>query len=124
MARPSKYETHVATRFNEIADWLRNGASEKEIADRLGIAYSTFREYKNDFSAFSAVLQKTREQVDGDVENALLKNAMEGNITAQIFWLKNRRPAKWRDKPTEELGRSEDIGFTFKIEDCSGSDET
>ena len=32
------------------------------------------------------------------VENALFKNAIEGNTTAQIFWLKNRRPDKWRDK--------------------------
>ena len=28
----------------------------------------------------------------------MLKNALGGNITAQIFWLKNRRPNKWRDK--------------------------
>lgn len=24
------------------------------------------------------------------------------NVTAQIFWLKNRRPKKWRDKPEED----------------------
>lgn len=28
-------------------------------------------------------------------------------ITAQIFWLKNRRPDKWRDKPVQE-SRAED----------------
>lgn len=33
--RPSKYETYVAPRLNEVADWLRNGATEKEIAKRL-----------------------------------------------------------------------------------------
>ena len=27
----------------------------------------------------------------------LYKNALAGNVTAQIFWLKNRRPAEWRD---------------------------
>ena len=25
-----------------------------------------------------------------------------GDTTAQIFWLKNRKPDKWRDKPTAE----------------------
>lgn len=102
MARPSKYETHVAPRFNEVEDWLRNGATEEEVAKRLGIAYSTFKEYKNEFSAFSAVLKKTRDAVDGEVENALLQSALNGNTTAQIFWLKNRRPKVWRDKPIDD----------------------
>ena len=101
MARPSKYETHVAPRFGEIADWVRNGATEKEIAERLGIAMSTFCDYKREFSEFSEVLKKTREAVDGEVENALLQAALGGNTTAQIFWLKNRRPKLWRDKPDE-----------------------
>lgn len=99
MARPSKYETHVAPRLEEIQDWVRNGATDEEIAKRLGIAYSTLREYKNEFSAFSAVLKGTKEFVDAQVENALLQSALKGNITAQIFWLKNRRAKQWREKP-------------------------
>lgn len=31
------------------------------------------------------------------VEDALYKAALEGNITAQIFFLKNRSPDRWRD---------------------------
>ena len=56
VARPSKYETHVAPRFEEIKDWVRNGATDEEVAKRLGVAYSTLREYKTEFSAFSAVI--------------------------------------------------------------------
>ena len=41
---------------------------------------------------------KSLEVVDYEVENALLKNALDGNITAQIFWLKNRKPKQWKDK--------------------------
>ncbi len=101
MARPSKYETHVAPRFEEIKDWVRNGATDEEVAKRLGVAYSTLREYKTEFSAFSAVLKETKDIVDAQVENALLQNALKGNITAQIFWLKNRRAKQWREKPVE-----------------------
>ena len=43
-------------------------------------------------------LKKGKEVVDYEVENALLKNALSGNITAQIFWLKNRKPKQWKDK--------------------------
>lgn len=115
MARPSKYETHVAPRLGEIADWVRNGATEREIAERLGVAMSTFCEYKREFSEFSEVLKKTRDAVDGEVENALLQNALNGNTTAQIFWLKNRRPDKWRDKPIEGSDESSD-GLRITIE--------
>ena len=31
------------------------------------------------------------------VENSLYQNAIAGNVTAEIFWLKNRRPDRWRD---------------------------
>ena len=98
MGRPSKYETHVLPRFDEIEDWCRNGATDKEIAERLGIGRDTMIEYKKEFSDFSDILKRTKDIVDGQVENALLQNALNGNITAQIFWLKNRRPNKWRDK--------------------------
>lgn len=73
MARPNKYETHVAPRLGEIADWVRNGATDNEIAQRLDIGMSAFYEYKREFSEFSEVLKKTRDAVDGEVENALLR---------------------------------------------------
>lgn len=119
MARPSKYETHVAPRLGEVADWVRNGATDEEIAERLDIGRSSFYDYKREFSDFSDTLKKTRDAVDGEVENALLQNALNGNTTAQIFWLKNRRPDKWRDKPVEEVDEDKDSGFTITIEDFS-----
>ena len=70
MGRPSKYKTHVLPRFDEIEDWCRNGATDKEVAERLGIAMSSFSEYKKEFSEFSEVPKKTKEYVDGQVENA------------------------------------------------------
>ena len=38
-----------------------------------------------------------REASDARVEESLYRNALAGNTTAQIFWLKNRRPDRWRD---------------------------
>lgn len=43
---------------------------------QLGVAYSTFREYKKKYSALSAALKKGREVVDFEVENAMLKIAL------------------------------------------------
>ena len=36
------------------------------------------------------------------MENKLLELALDGNITAIIFWLKNRMPEDWRDKPRDK----------------------
>ena len=49
----------------------------------------------------------------------LLKSALEGNTTAQIFWLKNRLPDKWRDKPKEETDRTITVKFEQEIEEYS-----
>ncbi len=59
-----KYKTHVLSRFKEIEAWCRDGISEKKIAKNLGIAYSTFREYKDKYSALSALLARTKDYVD------------------------------------------------------------
>ena len=35
---------------------------------------------------------------DYQVESALFENALKGNASAQMFWLKNRCPERWNDK--------------------------
>lgn len=116
MARPSKYDTHVKPRLTEITDWVRNGATDKQIAENLKISPDTLIEYKKQYSEFSECLKNTRAYVDAQVENALLKRALDGDITAQIFWLKNRRPSKWRDRPKEEDDDKESQEVKITIE--------
>lgn len=85
-----------------LEGWARDGLTDEQIAKNIGITLSTFYEWKKKYSDFSESLKKGKEVVDYQVENALLSSALEGNTTAQIFWLKNRRPDKWRDKQKEE----------------------
>ena len=37
------------------------------------------------------------------------------NITAQIFWLKNRRPDRWRDKPIETSTTDEPVRIVIDV---------
>ncbi|WP_233713458.1 hypothetical protein [Lederbergia citri] len=74
--RKSKYETHVEPRLFEVECWVRKGLIDEQIANILGVAYSTFREYVKKFPALSAALKKGKDVVDYEVENALLKRAM------------------------------------------------
>lgn len=102
----SKYESHVAPRLEEIKDWARNGATDEDIYTRLHISKDSFYLYKRTYAEFSDVLKETKDYCDGQVENALFQAAMKGNVTAQIFWLKNRRPKKWREQPDADAGDS------------------
>lgn len=86
----------------KIEGWARDGLTDEQIAQNMGVAYSTFRTWRDKYSALSAVLKKNKDVADRQVENALFENAISGNITAQIFWLKNRKPDKWRDKQEYE----------------------
>lgn len=104
----------------KIEGWARDGLTDEQIATNMGIAVSTLNNWKNDHVEILETLKKGKEVVDRQVENALLKRALgysydeitrEGGVetkrvtkevipdtTAQIFWLKNRRPDLWRDK--------------------------
>lgn len=81
-----------------LQGWARDGLKDEQIAHNCGIAVKTLYEWKNRYSDICDALKKGKEIVDYEVENALLKRAKQGDVTAQIFWLKNRRPEKWRDK--------------------------
>ena len=81
-----------------VEGWARDGLTDEQIADNLNIIKDTFYKYKKTYPDFSDSLKRGKEIVDYEVENALLRNALSGNITAQIFWLKNRKPKQWKDK--------------------------
>lgn len=81
-----------------LEGWARDGLTKEQIAHNIGIGRTTLYEWEQKEPNIANALKKGREVVDFEVENALLKNAMEGNVTAQIFWLKNRKKEQWREK--------------------------
>jgi|GEM_PF-3511778 len=42
-----KFETNVKPFYEEIRIWVTLGMTDKDIAEKLGVAYSTFRKYMN-----------------------------------------------------------------------------
>lgn len=94
----NKYETHVLPRLEDIKAWCRNGMIDKDIARRLKVGLSTLNDYKTKYPDFLEAIKTDRETADNAVESALYQRALKGDIIAQIFWLKNRRPAQWKDR--------------------------
>lgn len=110
MARPSKYESHVAPRLQEIQAWARDGATGEEIAKRLGISEKVFYEYKKKYPQFLQSL-KPAQQYDDEVVNALHRNTI-GQI------VKLQKPIKVRKKYFEngKLVREEEEVVTAEEE--------
>ena len=93
-----------------LEGWARDGLTDEQIASNCGISPSTLYRWKDDHREICEALKKGKEVVDYQVENALLNKALGGDTTAQILWLKNRRPDKWRDKPSGDKETDEHIG--------------
>lgn len=80
-----------------LEGWARAGLTDEQIANNMGIVPSTLYEWMQKYPEISEAVKRKKEIVDYEVENALYRSAMSGNVTAQIFWLKNRMRDKWRD---------------------------
>lgn len=122
----------------QIEGWARDGLTDEQIAQKIGIAAGTLYRWQNEHQEIREALKKGKAPVDIQVENALLKRALgyeyeevtteiieqpDGSkrkhvkkttkmvvpdTAAAIIWLKNRRPDKWRDKPPEYVAGAED----------------
>lgn len=123
-----KYERWLTDEGLElVTGWARRGLTDEQIAHNCGITAKTLYEWKKKFSKFCEALKNGKEVADIQVENALYKRAVgyqyqektveesengtkvkfvtkeiAPDVTAQIFWLKNRRPESWRDRPAEK----------------------
>ena len=100
-----------------IEGWARDGLTNEQIAQNMGISRSTLHEWKDRYSDISDTLKKGKDVVDRQVENALLKRALVmtertvtkkevvPDVTAQIFWLKNRKRETWADRQNIEISQ-------------------
>ena len=128
----------------KLEGWARDGLTDEQIAQNIGINPATLYDGKNKYDEISKTLKKGKEVVDYEVENALLKRALgytikeekltkdgcvvelerevPGDVTAQIFWLKNRKPDVWRDKPEDNGNKEESITIINNIPKSNTTD--
>lgn len=123
-----------------IEGWAKDGLSDKQIAHNMDIAQSTYYVWKKKFVEISDALKKGKDTVDREVENALHKSAtgywvteektfiedaggkqkkkvertkkwVAPSPTAQIYWLKNRKPDVWNERThVEDVSQEDKIG--------------
>lgn len=85
-----------------LEGWARDGLTDKQIAGNMGISVRTLYEWEKKYPQILHTIKKGKEVVDYAVESALLKKALSGDVGACCFWLKNRKPERWKDKQKEQ----------------------
>lgn len=87
--RKSAYEEKIKSRFSDIAKWLKGGATERQVAAALGVAYSTFNKYKASEPEFAELIKTVdRTEIVLELRSALLKKAMGFTYTEKKTYRK------------------------------------
>lgn len=131
--RPSKYNPEFHPKLAEA--WAKSGLTDEQIAGKLEISVKTVDLWKTKHPEFLGALKKGKEDPDEKVEKSLYERAigysqpavkifmpagasepiyaeyierLPPDPTSMIYWLKNRRPDKWRERK-DEAPRDKDI---------------
>lgn len=71
--------------------------TDEGVAEKLGVSRNALFKWRKKSDKLNNAINLGKELTDQQVENALYKSAVSGNVTAMIFWLKNRKPKMWCD---------------------------
>jgi hypothetical protein len=118
--RPSSYQSDYCRQAELLT---RMGATDKDLAEFFRVSPQTIGTWKHAHPEFLESLKAGKDVVDGKVVKSLLQRALgcshpavkifnnngepmiveytqyyPPDVTACIFWLKNRDPLRWRDR--------------------------
>jgi hypothetical protein len=122
--RPTKYRKSYVDQAYVLCAQL--GATDMDLSKIFGVCESTLANWKQNYPMFLESIKRGKEVFDTQVvEQSLLRRALgyeitevqtfkgkdgevtgskvickhvAGDVTAMIFWLKNRSPERWRDR--------------------------
>jgi hypothetical protein len=125
--RPTAFKPKYIEQARKLCEL---GATDFELADFFEISVRTIYRWQTQFPEFCQVLKAGKEPADDRVKRSLYRKAIgysfeavkifqpkagdtkplivsyiehvPPDTTAAIFWLKNRRPAQWREKLAPE----------------------
>lgn len=125
IGRPTDYKPAFAEQAAKLCEF---GATDQDLADCFGVNVRTIYRWKADYPDFCQSIKAGKVGADDRVERSLYHKAVgyefdavkimqdkgeavvvpyrehvPPDTTAAIFWLKNRKPAEWRDKVDHEL---------------------
>lgn len=125
--------------LENIAKFMESGATGQQLAEHLGVLRITINVWRKKYPEFGEAYSAGKEAADDKIERSLFERAQgyehdedhvvyeDGrpktytakkryppDVTACIFWLKNRRPDVWREK--SEVDNNLKITAPTKVE--------
>jgi hypothetical protein len=139
--RPSLYNPDIHPK--KAGDLALMGKTNDEIAAALEVTSETLNQWRKQFPEFSDAIKKNKDQADSVIVASLYERAkgyeyteisvkddpekgritttttkhVSPDVTAQIFWLKNRQSKDWRDK--HDIEHTGNIVMHFDKEDAN-----
>nr|DAI24428.1 MAG TPA: terminase small subunit [Bacteriophage sp.]DAP51599.1 MAG TPA: terminase small subunit [Caudoviricetes sp.] len=77
--RKSVYDTVIFPNINKIEEWVKSGATEKQICEALGISVSAFNVHKEKMELKEA-LKKGRSSLVLDLRSEMIKKAFKHTL--------------------------------------------
>lgn len=146
VGRPTKFRDEFVAQAEKLCAL---GATDLELADFFEINIATLYRWKHDFPKFCEALKGGKAESDERVQRSLYHKAVgysfdsvkimqyEGepievpyrehvapDTTAAIFWLKNRRPAEWRERHDVNHGIQSDNPLATFLDSLAGCGKT
>ena len=101
--RKNVYDSNIKPRFDEITEWLRNGATDKQIYENLGITKETFYKYMRLKTDFSDLIKNGRSSLIIQLRGALVKKALGYTYTEikQYNKIEDGKPVQYVEETTK-----------------------
>lgn len=117
MARKGKYQQWLTEEaLARLQGWKRNGLTDEQIAEKMGIGARTLYEWIKRFPQIQQSLKTGKEDADLQVENALFKSACGYDyeeITEELKW--DNKTRSYVMKVTKKLTKHQPPSNTAQI---------
>lgn len=134
--RPTEYKPEYAEQAEKLC---KLGATDKDLADFFDVSIRTVERWRVQHEEFCRAAKNGKDEADNRVERSLYQRAVgytfesekifqnkgevvrapclehvPPDVTAAIFWLKNRRKDEWRDRTEHNVNQTVTINVAFE----------
>ena len=141
----NKYDRLIKPKLEQVEEWSSRGMTQKDMAKALGVGYTSFRNYKEEYPELQEAIDRGQISAVQEVEGALFKRAIgyeyeeeteelknidgkktafkrkvkkhqAGDTLAMMYYLNNRAPDKWKARREDKGDTDMNVTISFEEE--------
>jgi len=122
-----KYEKYHASMCDQVLDYMSTGMGKCEVAQNLGISYTTLNRWEKEIPEFREALKNGNYLAQAWWEgqgrtNLNQDNKNRFNNTLWIFCMKNKFSEDWRDITEVNQKNTDDVTLKFNLSKMSNQE--